>query len=572
MPLSREGRMLGDANIILTFAVVLVAGALSGQLAKRFHLPSVTGQILAGILLVQLNIFTSADAHRLEALIDFALGLMAVAVGSHLHFGRLRVARRRLIAQVTLEATITPLLVFSLVMLIPNTSWQVAALLATIAVATAPATILALVKETRAKGVFVKTLVASVALNNLACICLFEVAHAATAASFDPETSGILPILAAPLREVLLSFLLGGGIGSLLVIATRRVVRPDRLTAFSLIAILLTVGAGQQFGVSALLSCLFLGMALANLTPDKEEIGHQVFDNFDYAIFAVFFTVAGMELDFKHVLPAGVVATLVFAARMLGKVTASAWAMKIGGATERVRRWLGVALVPQAGLAIGLMLLVTEDQVFDQELRDFFLAVVLTVVLLNEIVGPILTRHALKQSGDYGKDRARVIDFLHEENISTRLEGPSKEEAIEQLVDLCIRSNRMQVDRKTLLDAVKAREAEGSTCLGEGLSIPHARLDVTDEIVGAMGISSPGFRFATPDGLPVHCMVLLVTPTKERDRHLEVLSALARAIGADRTIQQQLYHAHTPAHAYELLHADEESEEFNYYLDDEDEE
>ena len=98
-------------------------------------------------------------------------------------------------------------------------------------------------------------------------------------------------------------------------------------------------------------------MALANLTPDKEEIGHQVLDNFDYAIFAVFFVVAGMELDFKHVLPAGVIAVLVFAARLLGKVTASALAMKIGGATERVRRWLGLALIPQAGLAIGLMLL-----------------------------------------------------------------------------------------------------------------------------------------------------------------------------------------------------------------------
>jgi len=562
--------MLGDANIILTFAVVLVAGALAGQLAKRLHLPSVTGQILAGILLVQFGVFSGDDAHRLEPLIDFALGLMAVAVGSHLHFGRLKVARRRLVAQLVLEASITPLLVFSLVMLLPNSSWQVAALLATIAVATAPATILALVKETRAKGVFVKTLVASVALNNLACICLFEVAHAAAAASFDTETSGApLAILVAPLKEVLLSFLLGGGIGCLLVLVTRRTVRPDRLTAYSLIAILLTVGAGQQLEISPLLSCLFLGMALANLTPDKEEIGHQVLDNFDYAIFAVFFVVAGMELDFKHVLPAGVIAVLVFAARLLGKVTASAWAMKIGGATERVRRWLGLALIPQAGLAIGLMLLVTEDQIFDQDLRDFFLAVVLTVVLLNEIVGPILTRHALKQSGDFGKDRARVIDFLHEEHISTKLEGPSKDEAIEELVDLCIRTNQLSVDRKTLLDAVMTREAEGSTCLGEGLSIPHARIDVTETIVGAMGISSRGLRIATPDGLPVHCMVLLVTPTSERDRHLEVLSALARAIGADRTIQQQLYHAFTPAHAYELLHADEESEEFNYYLEDE---
>lgn len=560
--------MLSEANIILTFAVVLVTGTLSGQLAKRIHLPSVTGQILAGILLA-LTLFHPSDAYRLKPVIDFALGLMGVAVGSHLHFGRLKVARRRLLAQVFLEATVTPAIVFLLVLMLPDTSWQVAALLAAIAIATAPATTLALVKETRSKGVFVKTLVAAVALNNLACICMFEVAHAAAAASLDTATSGTpFAVLLAPAREVLLSFLLGGGIGSLLVLATRRIVRTDRLSAYSLIAILLTVGLGQYFGVSALLSCLFLGMVLANLTPDKEEIGHQVFDNFEYAIYAVFFTVAGMELEFEHVLPAGLVAVLVFAARLLGKMTASTLAMRIGGATERVRKWLGLALVPQAGLAIGLMLLVTEDPRFGP-LADFFLAVVLTVVLLNEIIGPILTRHALKQSGDFGKDRARVIDFLHEENISTDLEGPTKEDAIEQLVDFAIRSNRLAVDRKTLLDTVMAREAEGSTCLGEGLAIPHARLDVAESIVGAMGISSRGLRIATPDGLAVHCMVLLITPEAERDRHLEVLSALARAIGADRSIQQQLYHANTPAHAYELLHADEESEEFNYYLEDE---
>jgi len=75
-------------------------------------------------------------------------------------------------------------------------------------------------------------------------------------------------------------------------------------------------------------------------------------------------------------------------------------------------------------------------------------------------------------------------------------------------------------------------------------------------------------RIDTPDGLRVHCMILLVTPEAERDRHLEVLSAFARAIGRDRTIQQQLYHVDTPAHAYELLHADEESEDFNYFLED----
>ncbi len=564
--------MLGDANIILLFAFVLVAGTVSGAIAKRFHLPSVTGQILVGILVgPALGWFTRGQAHRLDPVVDFALGLMAVAVGSHLHFRRLHVARRRLLAQITLESTLTPLLVCGCALLVPGVPVEMAVLLAAISVATAPATILAIVKETRSKGVFVKTLIASVAMNNLACICLFEVAHAATAATLDPETSGsFMAVLWAPAEQIGLALLLGGGLGILLVVVTRRVVRPDRLTALSLIAILLTVGLAQEYDVSVLLSCLLLGMVLANLTPDKEEIGHQVFDNFEYAIFAVFFTIAGIELSFEYLLPAGLLATVVFAARIVGKTLASSWAMRYAGATKPMRRYLGLALIPQAGLAVGLMLLVTEDSRF-HEISEFFLAVVLSIVLLNELIGPLMTRWALRLSGDFGKDRARVIAFLHEENITTQLRGDSKEEAFEQLVDLCISSNRLTLDREELLTAVRARESEASTSLGSGLALPHTYIEGSNEIVGAMGISSKGLRLDTPDGQPVHCIVLLLTPKSQRGRHLAVVSALARAIGGDRSIQQQLYHIDTPAHAYELLHADEESEEFNYYLDDEDE-
>ena len=85
---------------------------------------------------------------------------------------------------------------------------------------------------------------------------------------------------------------------------------------------------------------------------------------------------------------------------------------------------------------------------------------------------------------------------------------------------------------------------------------------------GAMGISKEGLSFETPDGRPIHCMVLLATPESQRERHLEVIAALARAIGRDHNIQEQLFNAETPAHAFEVLHA-EEAEDFNYYLTEE---
>ena len=561
--------LLVDPEPLLVLAVILVAGAASGALARRVHLPSVTGQVLAGIVLGPvLHVFDHATVSGVAPVIDFALGQMAVAIGSHLQIARLRAAAKRLALLLLAEALLTPALVVGALLLVGPVDWTTAFLLATIAVSTAPATTLAIVKETRAKGVFVRTLVAAVALNNILCIGLFEFAHTAALQAVDPAApADMLALILAPLEQLAYAVVLGGGVGVLLVLATRRVVRTDRVTTFSLITILLTAGLAAQLGVSSLLACLFLGVVLANLTPDKEEIGHEVFDNFETAIFAIFFTLAGLELDFGYMAEAGALAAAMFGARAVGKLLAGRLAMGLADTTARVRKNLGLALLPQAGLAVGLMLLVTEDARFPADMRAIILATVLTVVTLNEIVGPVLTRLALSRSGEIGRDRPRIIDFLHEEHIVTDMQAETVEEAIEQLVDVLVRTNGLQAQREQILASALARERDGSTCLGDGLAVPHADLIAGDDIVGALGISRAGLRFETPDGAPVHCMVLLATPPSQRDHRLEVMAAIARAIMSDRGIEKQLYHARTPAHAYEVLHH-EASEDFNHFLED----
>jgi fructose PTS system EIIBC or EIIC component len=558
-------------NPLLTLAVVLVAGVVSGLLARRAGLPAVTGQILVGVVHGPVTgLFGHDVARAMQPVTVFALGLMAVAVGGHLHVRRLRNAKKRLGLLVLCEATITPALVFGAVLTVPGTPWVLALLLATLAVSTAPATLLAVAKEGRAKGVFVKTLLAGVALDNIAAIALFELAHVIGQATLDPTLGHTaLDVALRPFRTVLLSALLGVVVGGLLVLVTRRVVRSDRVATLSMIAILGTVGVATEVpAISALLACLFLGVALANLTPEREEIGHKVFENFEGAIFAVFFTLAGMELDFGFLAKGGLLALAVFAARIVAKLLAASLAMRWAGAPRALRRWLGVALVPQAGLAVGLMLLVTDDPVFGS-LARLFLAVVLTLVTLNELVGPPLTRWALARSGELGMDRARLIDFLHEQNITTDLRADTLDEAIERLVDLLIASHELVVDRGKLLASVREREAQASTMLGEGLAIPHAELEAGDQIVGVMGISREGLPFDTPDGVPIHCIILLATPPTQRTRHLEVLAAFARAIGVDRAVRQRLFHARSPAHAYHLLHAGEAAAGFNVFLEEE---
>lgn len=567
---------LHEANPLLALAVVLIAGAIVGQLARRIRLPGITGYILAGVLLGGhgLNLLGHDAASRLQPLTDFALGLMAVTVGAHLNLRRLKNARRRLLYLLIAESTITPLLVFGGLLLFTDQPPTIAALFATLAISTAPATIVALVKEARAKGVFVKTLVAAVALNNMSCIFLFEVARAVARVEQDPTLSHDLgSLILAPSGQLLGALVLGGGIGMAAVVLTKEGVTSDRHGTVSVISILLTTGVAGLFGLSPLLSCVFLGFVQTNLIPHRDRIVDRVFEGIESAILIVFFTLAGMHLSMEHFREVLVVTALFAALRVLGKMCAAWSAMRVAGATEALRRHLGPALAPQAGVAIGLVILIQNDPVFASS-QELFVAVVLSAVTLAEIVGPVLTRRGLQLAGEAGRDRPRLIDFIHEQNIITGFEAGTKEEAIEQLVEHLLRTRPRlaTVDREALLRSVLAREKEASTCLGSGLAIPHGELaGGTGEMAGVMALSHEGLPFDTPDGRPVHCMVLLATPEEERERHLQVLAALARAVGTDPELQHRLYHADTPAHAYEIIH-DEEAEDFNYFLEDNDEE
>ncbi|MFP3912467.1 MAG: PTS sugar transporter subunit IIA [Desulfobacteraceae bacterium] len=555
--------MLGHISPLLTLAVLLVAGLLFGNLAYRLHLPAVTGQILIGMLLGPsvLNVFPRETVHQFQPFTMFALGLIAVTVGSHLNIRRLRNAYFRLGILLLLEASITPILVFSATSLV-GMPWHLALILAVLAVSTAPATVVAIIQETRSRGVFVKTLIAAVALNNIACIILFQIAYTAAKAALGGGESA-LDMVIAPFWQLITSLFLGGGVALGLVLFTRRMVETARLTTISSIAIVLTIGLAETLGICMLLSTLILGIAVVNLAPNKENLGHGVFANFQSAILSVFFILAGMELHLAYVIKGGLVAVLVVGVRILGKWLAANLAMRMAKATTLLRQYLGLALVPQAGLAVGLILLLEGDQAF-RPVYPLIMAVGLTSVIINELIGPVLTRFALRRSGDYQRDRVHLIDFLHEENITTDFDAASKEEAIEKLVDILLQSNHIAYDREKLLQSVLKREAEMSTCLGAGLAIPHAELALEGgRMVGAMGISRKGLNIETPDGQPVHMMVLLATPPNQRDRHLAVLTAMARTIGSDPVVRQQLFHARTPAHVCEILHS-EETRDLNY--------
>ena len=558
---------------LLLLAMILVAGVSLGLVAARLRLPSITGQILGGFLLAQAggSLFDERAVAGLQPLTHFALALIGVTVGAHLNVRRLRNAGRRLLALAVAEAALVPPIVGVAMLALSDVPLPVAALLGAIAVSTAPATVVAIVRETRARGVFVKTLIAAVAINNTLCIFLFEAVRgvARTALAGGAAGGEWVAALADSLLALGGALALGAATAVVVQGLTWRMVRQDGLATVAAVSILATFGAAQQLALSPLLACMALGAVQANLNPARDRLVDSVFANFEPTILCIFFTLAGMHLHFDQFALVGW-ATLVFvAARGAAKLAAADLAMRAARATERVRRSLGMALVPQAGVAIGLVILVQDDPAF-APVRELFVAVVLLGVTLNELVGPVTARLALERAGETGRDRPRLVDFLQEENIVTGFRADSKEEAIGRLADLLISSHHLRgARREEILRSVLEREAQVSTCLGDGIAVPHGESPPGEPMLGVMGISREGLPLDTPDGRPVHCMVLLLTPPGEQERHLEVLAALARSIGGDPAVRRRLYGATSPAHAYEILHG-EATEDFNYFLEDAD--
>ncbi len=566
-----------DASPLLVLAVVLVVGVAAGSAARSIRLPSITGQIVAGVGLgsIGLNVFEHEAVAGLAPLTQFALGLIAVTVGAHLDFRRLRNAAPRLLWLLACEAVVVPLAVIAGLSTFEEVDASLLLLFGAVAVATAPATIVAIVRESQARGVFVKTLVAAVALNNLACIFLFELARLSSHELLGAGSLTALDLVTSALYQLLNAALVGSLAALGMAAVTRFVPIVEQVATAGFITLLFTAGLANYLGYSSLMACMFLGLTQTNVLRRRDMVVDTVFAHFEPAILAVFFTLAGMDLTLDHAGIAGALAVVFFAARALGKIAAGSLAMRLAGATNALRRNIGMALVPQAGVAVGLVVMLDEDPVFHAQAPvalELFGGVVVTAVVFNELVGPILTRWAVARSGEAHKDRERLLDCIHEENIFLDVRAETLAEAVAQLVDRTIVSHRLdEACRKPLLESVLAEETEASSCLGGGLSVPHGVLETEEggaDTVGVMAVNAKGFPFSGPDGEPVRCIVLLASRAHHEERRLQILAMLTRTVGADPKIQMQLYRANTPAHVYDLLHQHDDAEAFNYFLQD----
>ena len=569
-------------NTLFQLAIVLLAGIIGGELFGMIRLPKVTGWIATGILIRGLSPYhyqytglSGETVGDFRPYMSFVLGYIAFTVGAALHIASLRNSGKRLGLLLLGEALITPSIVIVAMylcggLLAPGqVSLGACLLLGAIAIAGAPGTTVLVVQEARARGILTRTLVAAVALIDMVAVAayVFASSYAAEGAS----TSSFLEVgpmaVSSVVREFGLALIAAAVSAIVALFLTQTFISPAFLGPTMVAVILGAWGGASGFGASGILACTIAGILVSNLRHDTVRSTEAYLHSIGGVLFAAFYTFAGMNLDFTLVLKAAGLVGLYFVARFLGKYCGAYTAMWLADVPARVRNNLGLALIPHGGVAVGLILLMQADP-RHSELAELVSTVGLAALAINQLVGPSGARLALHWAGEVEKDQPRLLDFLDEQHISLDISGTTKEEVIRSLASqLYTTKVKPSVTQEEFIEKVLEREKIASTCLSEGLMIPHAILDEGEDISGMLGISTKGLELGAPDGRPVHAVLLLATPQSDRRRHLEVLAAFATAITRDVNLREQLYHARSAAHAYDVLHA-EDAEDINYFLED----
>jgi len=387
-------------NYILLFAVVLVLALFGGRVASFFSVPRVTGYLLTGLAIgpSAAGILTRQQVAHFSFVSDVALGIIAFYIGTEFESAKFRKLKRTLPVFFLADVAVTSVLVFVLLFAVARVSVGAAALLGILSVATAPAATLLVIREYDSEGPLTDHIMAMVGLNNLACILLFVVA--VTVVTLSPQDGGSIATVIAGAgliaRELALPVVLGMGVALFLNYYLRRRLDQNELLVVCLSAVLLGVGASFLFSVSALLTNLAAGAFLAN-TCDRSKAVVRRLSEVDYPLYALFFAFAGASFHLEMVEGMGLAGVIYILGRAGGKIAAALAGGRLARAGVPRGLHLGAALLPQAGLAIGL------SSWAAGEIPGFgasLLSLILATTVVFEVVGPVMTRLSLTRGGE----------------------------------------------------------------------------------------------------------------------------------------------------------------------------
>lgn len=412
-------------DILLSIAIALFVGLLFTRIIKPLGLPAVTGYLVAGVLIGPYGLgylgtligieglgFTSMPyIEHFGVISNVALGFIAFSIGNEFRLSQLKKIGKQAtvvgIVQALVAALFVDIALAALSLILGETvlPMSVAITLGAIATATAPAATLMVVRQYKAKGKLTDILLPVVALDDAVGLIVFAVSFGIAKGLVSGQVD-IFSILINPIIEIVLSLLLGAVMGWLFSETEKHFHSRSKRLSVSVTFVILTVALTMihvpvgpvMISTSPLLTCMMLGTIFCNVCESSEELMDRV-DRWTTPLFVLFFVISGAELELSvftqwTVVGIGVVFILF---RSLGKMIGSGLSAKACGCDENIVKYLGITLLPQAGVALGMS--VTAMQLGEAE-GALVRNIVLFAVLIYELVGPLLTKMALTKAGE----------------------------------------------------------------------------------------------------------------------------------------------------------------------------
>ena len=425
--------MTQTASIFLSLSIALLAGLLLSRLAKLVKLPAVTAYLVAGVLIGPFVVgaigipgigITADQLDGFGIISDLALGFIAFSMGNEFRLSQLKKIGKQATVIGIMQALITTVVVdaalIALHFIIPDKLPLPAAIvLASVATATAPAATLMVVKQYKAKGPVTDVLLPVVALDDAVGLVVFAISFG-IAKSLNTGTVDVISIVVDPILEIVLSLLLGFVMGLLFTLCERYFHSRSKRMAVSVTFVMLTVAIsslkfeipsiGLHIGFSSLLACMMLGTVFCNFCEVSEELMERA-DRWTTPVLILVFVISGAELELSvfadwAVVVIGVVYILT---RSIGKYFGAGLSAKMVGSDPNIVKYLGITLLPQAGVALGMAIKATELGPDGAIVRN----ITLFAVLIYEIVGPFLTKIALTKAGDIKEEGRRSAREEH---------------------------------------------------------------------------------------------------------------------------------------------------------------
>ena len=385
--------MESSAQFLLTVSGILLLGLLTSTVAKRTFLPRVTLLLLFGILIGEdgLAIIPTIFSDRFELIADLTLLMVGFLLGGKLTQESLRDSKGT-VFWIAISAALLTTLAVSLGLLWLGVSAQISIVLGCIASATAPAAVLDVVSESGKKDKFSELLLSIVAFDDVLALIIFGVGISLVKAKNGHGGDELFLLVAG--REIGGAVVLGISLGLPAAYLTGRVKEGQPILSEALGLVLLCGGLALWLGVSYLLAAMVMGAVIANLARHHEYPFHAI-ENVESPLMVIFFVLAGASLEIGALSELGIIGGVYILCRSIGKIIGARLGGKLSGADPGTKRWIGVALLPQAGVAIG-MALVAANQF--PEYRQVVLSIVISSTVFFEIIGPVFTRLAMQRS------------------------------------------------------------------------------------------------------------------------------------------------------------------------------